>query len=62
MFLEKAEGALSSQQMRDALTAIDIDYNKSTSFLEFSIYIFKIKNWPYVAEVRRCACGWLVGA
>ena len=49
LFLEKTEGALSAHEMRDALSAIDIDFDKKTSLMEFLIYMFQIKNWPYVA-------------
>ena len=49
LFLEKTEGALSAHEMRDALRSIDIDFDKKTSLMEFLIFIFQIKNWPYVA-------------
>jgi hypothetical protein len=51
LFLEKLPyvDAQTAHAMRDALLAIDIDFDKTTSLLEFLIYIFQIKNWPYVA-------------
>ena len=42
MFLEKTEGALSSQEMREALAAIDLNFDKQTSLMEFLIYIFQV--------------------
>ena len=44
LFLEKTEGALSAHEMRDALSAIDIDFDKKTSLMEFLIYMFQIKD------------------